>query len=284
MTATVFLIGATGHVGATLMRELAPDHAAGSLRVRVGTRSDKARSVVEAAGLEAVNFDLSDNAAFDVALKDADTIFLLRPYTLRQLMYGKQVIDSARRVGASHVVTIGAYGRDDTPWPIIGWNFLVEAYAEKSGLAWTHLRPNYFMDNILQQTNAETATIFNGIVKPVSWIASDDIAAVAAAVLRQPRKHAGKAYPLASFANDIYEIAELVSEATGRAHKVAIASADITMTRLLAQGREPEYAKALLDYIDAVNGGLVPEVADTFTTVEDVAGRPATTWTEFLQK
>jgi hypothetical protein len=55
------------------------------------------------------------------------------------------------------------------------------------------------------------------------------------------------------------------------------------MERLLAQGREPEYAKALVDYIDAVNAGRISEVADIFDTVERIAGRPATTWKKFLE-
>jgi NAD(P)H dehydrogenase (quinone) len=284
MTATAFLIGATGHIGTTLMHELAPDHAAGRLKVKVGVRSGTSRDVVKKAGLDPVDFDLGDHTKFDVALAGVDTIFLLRPYTLRQLMYGKQVVDSARRVGAKSIVTIGAFGNPDTPWPVIGWNFLVEAYAERSGMTWTHLRPNYFMDNVLQQRDRASATIFNRITRPVSWIASEDIAAVAAVVIRNPAAHAGKAYPLASFAANISGIADLFTQASGRKHTVGITPPEKVMERLLAQGREPEYARALVDYIDGVNAGLVPEIADVFDTVERVAGRPAMTWKQYLDK
>jgi uncharacterized protein YbjT (DUF2867 family) len=271
-------------VGTSLLRELASDHAAGRLDVRVGARSRDSEEMISRAGLVPVRFDLADFESFDKSLSGADVIFLLRPYTLRQLMYGKQVVDSARRVGAKHIVTVGAFGNPDTPWPIIGWNFLVESYAERSGLGWTHLRPNYFMDNVLQQRDPASATIFNRVTRPVSWIASEDIAAVAAAILRDPEAHAGKAYPLASVAADISHIAGICTEVSGREHKVVVAPPEIVMERLLAQGREPEYAQALLDYIDAVNAGRVAEVADTFDTVERVIGRPATTWRQFLEK
>ena len=284
MAQSVFLIGATGHVGKALMAELAPDHEAGRLSVTVGPRSPAARERVAQAGLAAADFDLDDRQGFDAALAGTDTVFLLRPYTLKQMMMGKQVIDAARRAGGRAIVTLGAYGRPDTPWPIIGWNFLVEAYAERSGLAWTHLRPNYFMDNVLQQRDPQTGVIYNRIELPVSWIASEDIAAVAAAVLRAPEAHAGQAYPLASAAASVAEIAELFTRVTGRTHTVGRTDVGIMMQRLLAQGREPEYAQALVDYVDAVNAGLVAEVADVFDTVERVAGRPATSWEGFLRK
>jgi uncharacterized protein YbjT (DUF2867 family) len=282
MVATVFLIGATGHIGKALMRELAADQETGRLRIKVGARSGTSHDLIARAGLEPIGFDLDNYERFDAALAGSDTIFLLRPYTLRQLMYGKQVMDSACRVGATAIVTIGAFGNPDTPWPVIGWNFLVEAYAERSGMSWTHLRPNYFMDNVLQQRDRTSATIFNRITRPVSWIASEDIAAVAAAVIRDPRVHAGKAYSLASFASSISDIADLFSRMSGRKHTVGVTPPEKMMERLLAQGREPEYAKALIDYIDAVNAGRVSEISDVFDTVERVAGRPATTWEQFL--
>jgi uncharacterized protein YbjT (DUF2867 family) len=284
MTSTVFLIGATGHVGDALLDALAPDHAAGRLIVKAGARSPRSRALITAKGVLAVDFDLDRPENFDAALQGADTVFLLRPYTLRQLMHGKLVTDAARRVGAKTIVDIGAFGRPDTPWPIIGWNFLVEAYIERSGLSYTHLQPNYFMDNILVQLNPATHTLFNRIQVPVSWIAAADIAAVAAAVLRDPTPHAGKTYPLASEAASPQDIAAMLTEITGHQHKVEIPVAEKMMERLLAQGREPEYAQALVDYVDAVSRGEVPEVAEIFNTVAQVTGRQAIRFKDFLRQ
>ena len=284
MTATVFLIGATGHIGASLMRELAPDHAAGRLRVKVGAHSERSQALVAANGLEPAAFDLNRYGEFDTAFASVDTLLLLRPYTLRQLMYGKQVTDAARRAGVSHVVTLGAYGHPDTPWPVIGWNFLVEAYVERSGMGYTHLRPNYFMDNVLAQRDPGSCTLYNRIAVPVSWIAAEDIAAVAAAALRDPAAHAGKAYPLASEVMSAAQIAALMGAITGKPHTVGVTPREKMMERLIAQGREELYAQALVDYVDAVSAGQVPEIADTFDTVERVTGRPAIRFETFLRR
>lgn len=284
MSDTVFLIGATGHVGKALIEELLPDHQAGRLQVKVGARSERSLALVRDKGLQAVSFDLDHHEGFDDALRGADSIFLLRPYTLKQLMHGKRVTDAARRAGVRHIVTIGAYGAAGTPWSIIAWNFLVEAYIERSGLAWTHLQPNYFMDNVLVQRDPATHTLYNRIGVPVSWIAAEDIAAVAAAVLRDPAKHAGQIYPLAAEVASPQQIADMMSEITGQPHTVGATPREKMMERLTAQGREPDYAMALVDYVDAVSRGEVPEIADTFDTVERVAGRPAIKFRDFLEK
>ena len=283
MKPQVFLIGATGHIGKALMQELAPDHAAGNLAVKVGVHSQRSRELVGSHGLEAVSFDLDRPQDFDAALRGVDRLFLLRPYTLKQMMHGKLVADAARRVGVQHVVCIGAYGRAETKWPVIAWNFLVEAYIERCGLGYTHLQPNYFMDNTLVQRDPATNTLYNRIGVPVSWIAADDIAAVAAAVLRDPAPHSGKIYPLASEVATAQQIAAHMSAITGQPHSVGVTPREKMMERLLAQGREPEYALALVDYVDAVNRGEVPEIADVFDTVERVAGRPAIRFQDFLQ-
>ena len=283
MTHCVFLVGATGRIGTALLAQLAPDHSARRIHVKVGVHSPRSAALVTAQGMEAVDFDLDRSDTFDSALAGAEVIFLLRPYTLKQLMYGKLVADAAQRVGVKHLVTIGAYGRPCTPWSVIGWNFLVEAYVERLGLGFTHLQPNYFMDNVLAQRDANTATLNNRVTVPVSWIAASDIAAVSAAVLRNPTQHAGRVYPLASETADVSEIALMMSEVTGRAHRVAVPPREQMMSRLLAQGREPEYAMALVEYVDAVSAGKVPEIADTFDTVERVTGRAALRFRDFLQ-
>jgi NAD(P)H dehydrogenase (quinone) len=281
---TVFLIGATGNIGGHLLHELAPDHAAGRLQVRVAARSATARRKIIDCGAVPVDFDLDDPGGFDAALAGSETVFLLRPYTIKQLMQGKQVIDAAVRVGVRAIVLIGAHGHQDTPHPVIGWNFLVEAYAERSGLAWTHLRPNFFMDNMLAQRHEPSHTIFNRLVVPVSWISSEDIAAVAAAVLRDPAKHAGRAYSLATDCRSVAGIAEVFTEVTGIMHHSAVPAREHVMERLLAQGREPVYAAPLVEFVDAINAGLVPDAVEVFDTVETVAGRKGMDWGAFLRK
>ncbi|HKY93392.1 MAG TPA: NmrA family NAD(P)-binding protein [Nevskiaceae bacterium] len=285
MTQTVLLIGATGRIGQSLLDELAPDHAAARLRVRVGVRSEKSRQLVLARGLDVCEVDVDRPATLDPAMKGADAVFHLRPYTFRQLMHGKLAADAAKRCGVRHVVTLGAFGRPETPHAVIAWNFLVEAYVERMmGTGWTHLQPNYFMDNVLVQRDPASATLFNRITVPVSWIAASDIAAVAAAVLRDPKRHAGKIYPLAEQAADAKQIAAWMSEITGRRHGTAVPPREKMMERLLAQGREPDYAAALVDYVDAVSRGEVPEIAQTFDTVRTVTGRAPVSFRDFLQR
>ena len=74
MSATVFLIGATGHVGVALMAELLPDHQAGHLSVKVGVHSERSRALVNAQGLQAVSFDLNRIETFDPALQGFDLL------------------------------------------------------------------------------------------------------------------------------------------------------------------------------------------------------------------
>ena len=284
MSSKVFLIGGTGLIGNSLLDELAGDHAAKRLDVSVAVHSPRSAEKVAARGFRPVPFDLNRWQDFDAALAGQERVFLLRPYTLKQMMMGKLVADSCKRVGVQHVVTLGAYGQPDTPYPVIAWNFLVEAYVERLGIACTHLQPNYFMDNVLVQRDPATHTLYNRITIPVSWIASADIAAVAAAVLRNPAPHAGKIYPLASEAASVTDIAQMMSEVTGVTHSVGVTPREKMMERLMAQGREPVYAEALVEYVDAVSAGEVPEIANIFDTVERVAGRPAIRFKDFLQQ
>jgi uncharacterized protein YbjT (DUF2867 family) len=273
---TLFLIGATGNVGTLLLRSLR-ERSNGTAMVKAAARSEQAAVAIVRTGAQPVAFDLRDPENFVAALAGNETIFLLRPYSIAQLIQGKQVIDSARRIGASHIVTIGAHGAPDTPHPIIGWNFLVESYVERSGMAWTHLRPNFFMENILAQRDPASGTIFNGLTAPVSWIASSDIASVAAAVLLDPARHDGKAYSLASDRRTVSEIADLLSEMTGTPHRQVVPPREQTIDALVEAERERLY-------VEAINAGRVPEADEVFDTVADIAGHDGESWETFLTK
>jgi uncharacterized protein YbjT (DUF2867 family) len=76
------------------------------------------------------------------------------------------------------------------------WHQIVERYIEASGIAWTHLHPNVFMENLLTffAPRRGALTVYWGEQR-ADWVALSDVAAAAATVLREgPTKHHGKDY------------------------------------------------------------------------------------------
>src|SRR6266404_2538642 len=49
---------------------------------------------------------------------------------------------------ADHIVHLGAFTRDhDAYATVFAWHQMIEAYLRDSGVAWTNLHPNMFMQN-----------------------------------------------------------------------------------------------------------------------------------------
>src|ERR1700677_2434024 len=66
-----------------------------------------------------------------------------------KLKQGKTFIDEARKAGVGYVVHLGSPGENDTRVAHYGWEQLVERYLEWSGIGFTHLRPQIYMQNLL---------------------------------------------------------------------------------------------------------------------------------------
>ena len=65
------------------------------------------------------------------------------------LVQSKTLVDAARKAGVRHIVHLGIFGQWDCTDPHFAWHQMIEKYIEASGIAWTHLHPNVFMDNLL---------------------------------------------------------------------------------------------------------------------------------------
>ncbi len=59
------------------------------------------------------------------------------------------MVDAAKKAGVKHIVHLGIFGEWDCTDPHFVWHQLIERYIEASGIAWTHLHPNVFMENLL---------------------------------------------------------------------------------------------------------------------------------------
>ena len=276
----ILVTGATGTVGGAVLRSLAA--ARPDVRVLGASRSPAGDAAIVAAGHRPVRLDFDAPQTLGPALDGVDALFLATGYTVDMLVQSKRVLDAAKVAGVRHVVHLGALAADDTPLAHFAWHQLLERTVEAMGFSWTHLRPNFFMDTAWAGVRARPDRIVHFVAdRPVSWIASEDIAAVAAAALLDPAAHAGKAYPLASERLTFTEVASVLSEVTGRTVEYRPRPAADLFAILQRQGMEPVYAKSLAEGVALAEAGNLPLADAVYPTVEEVTARPATTWRAF---
>ncbi|MGR6999358.1 NmrA family NAD(P)-binding protein [Yinghuangia aomiensis] len=103
--------------------------------------------------------------------------------------------------------------------PHFAWHELIETYIEASGIVWTHLHPNVISDTVLSLDPPITETRSFAVFwheSPLGWVCAADIAAVAAAVLREgPEKHGGANYWLSTEVVTGPQVADILSEVLG---------------------------------------------------------------------
>ena len=279
----ILIMGGTGTIGTHLLKELASDRQ--DFDIVATARSEASAARLHSAGFATVLLDLDRTDTLVPAMHGVDTLFMLKPYSIDYLIQSKRVIDAAARTGVRHIVNLGSFGADDTPWASIGWNRLVEAYLRVSGPDHTTLRPNFFMDNVPARADRASGRIVHYFGStPVSWVAAEDIARVAAAVLRSPSDFAGRVLPLATEARTMDEIATIVSRKVGRPFTAEHVPADTALPQLLSRGWQDAFARPFVDYMRAIAEGRVPEIGDTVTTVRDVTGAPAIGWGAFVER
>ena len=142
----ILLTGATGKTGSETAKALA----ARGVKARALVRNAEKGAALAALGHEVVTGDVTDAGAVQRALAGVDKLLLLLPNGQQQLALEKQVVDLARAAGVRHVVKMSsmeAVANATAPIPQVHW--ASEEYIRASGLAWTMIKPNFFMQNFL---------------------------------------------------------------------------------------------------------------------------------------
>jgi uncharacterized protein YbjT (DUF2867 family) len=129
-------------------------------------------------------------------LKNITGIFLITGYTVDMLVQSKSLIDAAKRNGVNHIVHLGAFTRDhDAYATVFAWHQMIETYLRDSGVAWTNLHPNMFMQSFLSVWSLKGGVYGAYTSKPIGFTALEDVAEAAAVILmEEPEKHNGKDY------------------------------------------------------------------------------------------
>jgi uncharacterized protein YbjT (DUF2867 family) len=275
----ILITGATGRVGGATLKQLS----ARGIRVRALVRNAEKAAQLANPQVDTVIGDLAQPHTLDAALDGITAALLVSPLDPDQVELQGNFIDAATRAGRVHVVKISGLGTAlDSAVRSGRWHAQTEKQLEDSGLPFTHLRPPFFMQNILRFAPAiRTSGEFTGSLGQgkVAMIDVVDIAAVAAVSLTTTA-HVGQAYVLTGPEALSYgDVAERLSRITGRTITYRDVPLTVTRDRLMASGMPAWQVDVQVDFSTALRAGHASTVT---STVEAMTGRPARTLEQWI--
>jgi len=191
----ILVSGASGTAG----REIVTALAGRGAQVRAMVRDLERARATFGSNVERVRADFDDPASMEVALRGVERALLLAPNSPQQVAQETAFIAAAQRAGVQHVAAFSGLGADvRSKARISRFHGEIELALERSGMAFTHLRPNTFMQNFLG--SAASIAAHGTLSLPmtdfqVSFVDLRDVAAIAALVLTEDG-HAGRSYTI----------------------------------------------------------------------------------------
>jgi uncharacterized protein YbjT (DUF2867 family) len=182
----ILVTGATGNVGSETVRLLAAQQRSVRALVRDSSRIQP--------GAEVVTGDFDDPDSLDAAMRGVDIVVLVSPAIPRQEI---AAIDAAARAGVAHVLKASSKASADSLVERRRGQTQIEQHLLASGLGWTLLRSNAYLQNLLalaprvRQTSHVVMSAGDG---KVGMVDARDVANVAARIATSPADHAGATY------------------------------------------------------------------------------------------
>jgi len=231
----ICITGAGGTLSREVMRQLAQ-----KAPFRAAYFSNNAAETARARGIDAVVIDYNQPETLRTAFQGCDTLFLLGPNALNQIELELNAVEAAKAAGVRRIVKQSVLGAAEESHSLANIHRPVEKAIEESGLAWTFLRPNSFMQNVVTfmapTIRAEGAFYSASGQAQISHVDVRDIAAVAVTALVAPG-HEETAYTLSGPEALTYDdLADELSQALGRdIHHISLPAADLK-AGMLAEG------------------------------------------------
>ena len=276
----ILITGAGGTVGAALVEELNGSEQ----QIRLTFRSKKKAARAAAAGYDAVALDYDQPETLRPAFDGADTLFLLSNGILGQAAGEINAVNAAKAAGVRKIVKLSVWRADAQEYALARMHRTVERAIEASGLEWSFLRPNNFMQSLITY-DAETIRAEGAFYLPageakINHIDVRDIARIAVRALTTPG-HAGKAYNLSGPRAISYaEAAAILSEVLGKPVRYVAVSDEAAKSAMLDAGAPKIYADHLIELNQYFRAGGAAGISPT---VKDLTGRDPIAFEQFAR-
>ena len=276
----ILLTGVTGKTGGAAAKTLLSQGASFRAIVR---SPDKAANLA-GPGVELIVGDLTDRNVVAEALTGVDKALLVAPNGEQQLDLERQFVECALEAGLKHLVKMSSMeaGPEATS-PIPSIHHQCEKLIKGSGLSWTMIRPNFFMQNLLGSggTIGKQHKFFLPMGDGTTGMSDTrDVGAVIAKVLTSDG-HENQSYQLTGpELLSFHDVADRFSEVLGTPIEyvnVPMESYRETLSRFIPS---PWHVNAVCALFGEIAEGGLHTTTDTF---KELMGREPTSLKQFIE-
>jgi len=294
MAETILVTGATGTVGSEVVKQLLSakgERQEEEMIIKAAARSAN-DSTFRNLGVQTVELDYNKPDTLTAAFKDVDKLFLLTPFQSNMVDLTSNLVNVAKNAGVKYIVKQSVLGADAEP--AITPSRLhrhAEKIIEESGIPFTFLRPNFFMQNFV--------TFYSNFIKTqgafyvpagdakASFVDVRDIAAVAVQALsgRSGKDgtgdHVRKAYDITGGEALSYgQAAEILSKEIGKKVNYVNISDEDARKGMKDMGTDEWTINSMIELFGITRAGYLSEISPA---VEQVTGNKPITLSQFAR-
>lgn len=286
MAETILVTGATGTLGSEVVRQLSNST---DVNIKAAARSVEKIKNLEGDKVKAVPIDYNKPESLKEALKNVDKLFLLTPDVPTAHELASNLVNEAKKAGVKYIVKQSVMGADeDADVGTMRLHRRAEKTIEESGMPYTFLRPNEFMQNFI---NFQGHSIKNNNVfyipaqeAKVSIVDVRDIAAVAVEALTDNNGnviHKNKAHLITGpEAISYYQAADILTTETGKKIDYVSISDEDARGGMKEMNMNDWLINTILELYNYYRKGNASYVS---SAVEEVTGRKPITFAQFAK-
>jgi len=278
MSKNVLVTGATGNIAGLVIPELIKN----GLNVRAMLRDVSKGDSLRELGVEVVEGDFDNRDKLDGNMVGIDTVFAITPPNPNAVAQGSNILGAAKDAGVSFYLRISAIGAAaDAPTENGKLHFQSDEELINSGIAYTILRPHFFMQNIFGSVESikGEGNMYMGMGEgKLGMVDVRDIADCSVTILSQGG-HEGKIYtPTGAESIPFSKAAEIIGNSIGKQVNYIAVPDEAVRQATLDMGWGEWGAQIMVDYSNAYAAGW-----GDFTTndVETITGNPSRSFQQF---
>lgn len=273
---TLAITGSTGALGGRVARTLAERGVPQRLLVRTVAKAP----ILE--GAVVLPFSYSDREASARALEGVETLLMVSASeSANRVDQHRAFVDSAKAAGVQHIVYTSFVGASPrSTFTLARDHYATEQFIRAAGIDHTFLRDNFYMD-VMRSFVGEDGVIRGPAGSGrAAFVARNDVARTAVAVLENARAHTNATYDLTGpEALSLAEVAAAIARATG----TRVTFHDETLPEAYESRKKWKAADWQYDaWVSTYAAIAAGELSAVSNAVESITGQPPTHFAELL--